>query len=65
MTTRLSALAQGWGYLVAAVATFGAGFLRASSGGWALPLGVIVALTVIQLVSGYFVGRPGAIANPS
>ena len=64
MTTRLSALAQGWGYLVAALATFGAGFLRDISGAWAVPLTIVVALTVGQLVAGYFVGRPGKIAAP-
>ena len=61
MTTRLSALAQGWGYLVAAIGTFGFGVLHDISSSWALPLGVIVALTALQLASGFFVGRPGQI----
>jgi CP family cyanate transporter-like MFS transporter len=63
MTTRLSALAQGWGYLVAAIGTFGFGLLHDISSSWALPLGVIVALTALQLASGFFVGRPGQIQS--
>jgi len=56
-TTQLSALAQGWGYLISAAATFGFGLLRDVTGSWDGSLILISALTFIQLFAGAVAGR--------
>lgn len=56
-TTQLSALAQGWGYLIAAVATFGFGLLRDVTGSWDASLILLSGLTFIQLFAGAVAGR--------
>jgi len=56
-TTQLSALAQGWGYLLSAAATFSFGLLRDLTGSWNLSLIVLVSLTFIQLFAGALAGR--------
>jgi CP family cyanate transporter-like MFS transporter len=53
----LSALAQGWGYLISAAATFGFGLLRDVTGSWDGSLILISALTFIQLFAGAVAGR--------
>jgi len=61
-TTQLSAMAQGWGYLLAAAGTFAVGVIGASAGGWLSSLVVLGSLTVLQIVIGFYSGRPGLIA---
>ncbi|NBW73691.1 MAG: MFS transporter [Microbacteriaceae bacterium] len=56
-TTQLSSLAQGCGYLIAASGTFLFGELRRLTGNWDASLWMLVILTAIQLVSGFFAGR--------
>jgi CP family cyanate transporter-like MFS transporter len=56
-TTQLSALAQGWGYLISAAATFGFGLLRDVTGSWDASLILVSALTFIQLFAGAVAGR--------
>jgi CP family cyanate transporter-like MFS transporter len=56
-TTQLSALAQGWGYLLSAAGTFGFGFLREVTGTWDASLVLISVLTFIQLFAGAVAGR--------
>ncbi len=56
-SARLSAMAQGIGYLVAAAGAFATGVLREVSGGWALPLLVLLALVLAELVAGLGAGR--------
>jgi CP family cyanate transporter-like MFS transporter len=56
-TTQLSALAQGWGYLLSAAATFSFGLLRDLTGSWNLSLIVLVSLTFVQLFAGALAGR--------
>jgi len=56
-TTQLSALAQGWGYLISAAGTFGFGFLREVTGSWDVSLVLISVLTFIQLFAGAVAGR--------
>jgi CP family cyanate transporter-like MFS transporter len=60
-TTQLSAMAQGWGYLLAAAGTFGVGYLAEVSGGWGASLTILGALTAIQILIGFYSGRPGLI----
>ena len=61
-TTQLSALSQGWGYLIAASGTFGFGFLREQTGSWVASLILIISFTVIQIVAGALAGRDKRIA---
>jgi CP family cyanate transporter-like MFS transporter len=61
-TTQLSALSQGWGYLIAAVGAFIFGYLKDVTGDWTSSLSVMIALTAIQLVAGAFAGRDQKIA---
>jgi CP family cyanate transporter-like MFS transporter len=54
---RLSAFAQGAGYLLAIPGPILIGVLHDASGGWRVPLGVMVALIVPQLIAGVVAGR--------
>jgi len=56
-TTQLSALAQGWGYLIAATGTFLFGFLKDYTGRWESSLYMLIGLTALQLVAGYLAGK--------
>lgn len=60
-TTVLSAFAQGWGYLISGVGTFVIGALGASVG-WPIAAIGLVALTLVQAITGYFAGRDARIA---
>jgi CP family cyanate transporter-like MFS transporter len=57
-TAALSGFTQSVGYLIAAVGPFGVGLLFDLSGTWTLPLLVLLALVVPQLVAGLVVARP-------
>jgi len=61
-TTQLSALAQGWGYLIAAIGAFAFGYLKDVTGNWSISLIVLIVLTAIQLVAGAYAGRDQRIA---
>ncbi len=56
-TTALSALAQGWGYLISAAGTFGFGLLRDVTGNWDASLVLVSVLTFVQLFAGAVAGR--------
>ena len=60
-TTQLSAMAQGWGYLVAALGTFFVGYLADITGPWSASVILLIALTLIQVGVGFYSGRPGTI----
>lgn len=60
-TTQLSAMAQGWGYLIAAVGTFAVGWLATATGSWSVSVGLLIALTAVQVGVGFYSGRPGVI----
>ncbi|GAA2417388.1 MFS transporter [Streptomyces pulveraceus] len=51
-TAALSTFSQSTGYLLASVGPFGVGLLRSATGGWALPLAVLLALAALQLFVG-------------
>ncbi|MGH8867590.1 MAG: CynX/NimT family MFS transporter [Actinomycetes bacterium] len=57
----LSGMCQGVGYTVAAGGPFLVGWLRDLSGGWTLPLGVLVAAAGMLAVTGSIAGRTGHI----
>lgn len=60
-TTQLSAMAQGWGYLLAAAGTFLVGFVANLVSSWAISFAIIAALTLVQTGIGVYAGRPGQI----
>jgi CP family cyanate transporter-like MFS transporter len=62
-TAALSGFTQSVGYLVAAIGPFGMGVLYDRTGGWTLPLSVLLALVVPQLVVGLMVARPSYIED--
>ncbi|MEI7419509.1 MAG: MFS transporter [Actinomycetes bacterium] len=56
-TTQLSALSQGYGYLIAAFGTFAFGYLADVTGGWSASLILLIVMTFIQLFAGALAGR--------
>jgi CP family cyanate transporter-like MFS transporter len=62
VTGQLSAMAQGFGYLVAAAGPFVVGALREATGSWGPPLVLMLACTALQAVAGWSAGRAGTAA---
>jgi CP family cyanate transporter-like MFS transporter len=60
-TTQLSAMAQGWGYLVAAAGTFVVGYIANLVGNWGASFVLLCSLTMVQIAIGFYAGRPGLI----
>lgn len=58
VTQQLSAMAQGIGYLIAALGPFLVGILRAVTGGWSLSLVVLAVLLLPQAVFGVAASKP-------
>ena len=56
-SARLSSMAQGVGYLVAAAGPLGMGLLHALTGGWTVPLLGLLALCALELAAGLGAGR--------
>lgn len=64
-TAALSAMAQGIGYLIAAVAgPFAVGVLHEVAGGWTAPLALLVGLAFPQVLAGWGAGRARQIGPP-
>ncbi len=61
----LSAFAQGAGYLIASLGPLLLGFLHAISGGWTIPVIVLLALAVVQTTSGWLAGRARTVPRPA
>ncbi|WP_430732397.1 CynX/NimT family MFS transporter [Amycolatopsis ruanii] len=57
-TAKLSAMAQGIGYLLAAVGPFLFGLLHDVTHGWTVPFAMLLAVVAGQMVFGFFAGRP-------
>ena len=53
----LSAFAQGIGYLLASTGPLLIGFLHTATGGWDVPLTVLLGVAVLQLITGWLAGR--------
>jgi CP family cyanate transporter-like MFS transporter len=53
----LSAFAQSLGYLLAASGPLLLGFLHTATGGWTIPVWVLLAVVALQLVTGWLAGR--------
>jgi CP family cyanate transporter-like MFS transporter len=56
-TARLSGMAQGFGYLLAALGPFLFGLLHQLTGGWTVPFVMVIAVLVTQIVFGALAGR--------
>jgi len=56
-TARLSGMAQGFGYLLAAFGPFLFGLLHDATGDWVVPLSMLLVLLVIQVAVGMAAGR--------
>jgi CP family cyanate transporter-like MFS transporter len=54
---RLSSMAQGFGYLIAATGPLVTGLLHAATGSWTIPLALLVALCGVELVVGLAAAR--------
>ena len=58
LTTMLSSISQGIGYLIAAAGTFLFGWFATVSGNWQLSVWGLIALTLAQSVAAWFAGSP-------
>jgi CP family cyanate transporter-like MFS transporter len=56
-TAQVSTMVQGFGYLLASLGPIGIGAIHAASGSWTVPLIVLSALLVLQLVAGSLASR--------
>lgn len=63
-TVALSSLVQGTGYLVAATGPVTVGVLHQRTGGWVLPLLVLLGLLVPKFVAGWIAAAPGTVDAP-
>ena len=57
-TAALSGSTQSAGYLLAAVGPFTVGLLYEATGGWTVPLALMIALVVPMALLAAYVGRP-------
>ncbi len=62
-TVALSGVAQSIGYLIAAVGPLSLSLLRSATGGWTVPLALLVVLLVPLAWSGLLVARPGYVED--
>jgi MFS transporter, CP family, cyanate transporter len=53
----LSGFAQSAGYLIAAAGPLGVGFLHRATGGWTVPVLVLLAIVGLQFWAGWLAGR--------
>jgi MFS transporter, CP family, cyanate transporter len=60
----LSALAQGGGYLLAAIGPLAVGLLHASTGGWDVPVALLLVLSAAQLAAGWLAARDRVLPSP-
>jgi CP family cyanate transporter-like MFS transporter len=62
-TAALSGFTQSVGYLIAVVGPFGVGALHDASGGWTVPLVVLLVLLVPQYAVSLLTARPGYVED--
>ena len=60
----LSAMAQGWGYLLAALGPLAVGLLHASTGGWDVPVTLLLVLCAVELGAGWLAARGRVLPPP-
>ncbi|MGH3477284.1 MAG: CynX/NimT family MFS transporter [Nocardioidaceae bacterium] len=61
VTARLSGFAQSIGYIGAASGPVAVGALYDVTDGWTVPIGLLIALLVPQLVAGWIAAKPGCV----
>jgi MFS transporter, CP family, cyanate transporter len=61
----LSALAQGGGYLLATTGPLAVGLLHDATGGWDVPIALLLVLCAAELVAGWQAGRDAVLPGPS
>ncbi|WP_315987352.1 MFS transporter [Actinomadura sp. HBU206391] len=57
VAARLSGMAQGVGYLIAAVGPFAVGLLHDVSNGWTVPIAILIAIALLEGLPGMMAGR--------
>ncbi len=57
LAASLSAFAQGIGYLIASTGPLLIGFAHTASGGWSVPITILLGVAVVQLITGWLAGR--------
>ncbi|MGW3204097.1 hypothetical protein [Streptomyces sp. NPDC001135] len=57
-------MARTCGYLLAATGPLGVGLLRTTTGGWHIPLLLLLVLVVPETVAGLAAARPGFVLSP-
>jgi CP family cyanate transporter-like MFS transporter len=63
-TAQVSTMAQGFGYLLASLGPIGIGAVHTASGSWTVPLVVLAALLVPQLIAGVLASRERQVLAP-
>jgi MFS transporter, CP family, cyanate transporter len=53
----LSGFAQGAGYLLASTGPLFVGLLHSVTGGWAIPVGALLGIAAVQVITGWLAGR--------
>lgn len=61
----LSAFAQSIGYLLASAGPLLLGFLRTATGGWTIPVWVLLGVIALALVMGWLAGQARTVPGPS
>jgi len=60
----LSGMVQGVGYAAAGIGPLGIGLLYEATGGWDVPIAVLLGLLVVQLATAWRACRPGVLGTP-
>lgn len=63
VTTQLSGMAQGFGFMIAVLGPLGMGLLHQYFGGWDLPVQALIAILVFELCVSLRAGKPGTLAD--
>jgi CP family cyanate transporter-like MFS transporter len=63
ITTALSAMAQGIGYLIAAAGTYLIGAIHTATSSWTTAIGALAIMTAMQIASGWHAGREHVIGE--
>jgi CP family cyanate transporter-like MFS transporter len=58
VTTALSAMVQGMGYLFAGIGSSAMGAIHGATGGWTLPMVLLCIMAIVQTAMGWLVARP-------
>lgn len=61
----LSAFAQGVGYLIASTGPVAVGFLHTATGGWTVPVWLLLVVVAVELITGWQAGRDRMVPAPT